>query len=114
MSIKKTNLRFNLDKEADKKAYEFLQSLDKNSHKSVNRFVISLINDYADKKHIEQTERNFTEKIISAIREELSNFAPLQLFQLLGQMQLSVPKEQNSAENEDEMMNFLSNIGGEL
>ncbi len=113
MSVKKTNLRFNLNKQADKKAYEFLQTIDKSSHKSVNRFVISLINDYADKKHIEQTEHNFTEKIISAIREELSNFAPLQLFQLLGQMQPSVPKEQNSAENEDEMINFLSTLGGE-
>ena len=113
MKVIKTNLRFNLEKEADKKAYEYLQSLDKSSHKSVNRFVISLINEYADKKHIEQTERNFTEKIISAIREELTAFAPMQFFQLLGQMQPPTPKEQNSAENEDEMMNFLSNLGGE-
>lgn len=113
MKVIKTNLRFNLDKEADKKAYEFLQSLDKSSHKSVNRFVISLINDYADKKHIEQTEHNFTERIISAIREELKAFAPMQLFQLLGQMQPPAPKEQNSAENEDEMINFLSTLGGE-
>ena len=112
MRVIKTNLRFNLDKEADKKAYEFLQTIDKSSHKSVNRFVISLINDYADKKHIEQTERNFTEKIVSAIREELKSFAPLQLFQLMGQMQPTEPKEQNSAEAEDEMMNFLMNLGG--
>lgn len=113
MKVIKTNLRFNLEKEADKKAYEFLQSLDKSSHKSVNRFVISLINDYADKKHIEQTERNFTEKIVAAIREELNNFAPMQFFQLLGQMQPSVPKEQNSANNEDTMLDFLHNLGGE-
>lgn len=113
MRVIKTNLRFNLEKEADKKAYEFLQSLDKNSHKSVNRFVISLINDYADKKHIEQTERNFTEKIISAIREELKAFAPMQFFQLLGQIQPPSPQEQNSAGNEEEMINFLSNLGGE-
>ena len=110
MKVIKTNLRFNLEKEADKKAYEFLQSLDKSSHKSVNRFVISLINDYADKKHIEQTECNFTEKIISAIREELNNFAPMQFFQLLAQMQPPTPKEQNSADNEDAMLNFLHNL----
>ena len=112
MRVIKTNLRFNLDKEADKKAYEFLQTVDKSSHKSVNRFVISLINDYADKKHIEQVEHNFTERIVSAIREELKAFAPMQLFQLLGQMQPSIPKEQNSAETEDEMINFLSSLGG--
>ena len=113
MRVIKTNLRFNLDKEADKKAYDFLQTIDKSSYKSVNRFVIFLINDYADKKHIEKTERNFTEKIISAIREELKAFAPLQLFQLMGQMQPPAPKEQNSAETEDEMINFLSSLGGE-
>lgn len=113
MKVIKTNLRFNLEKEADKKAYDFLQSLDKNFHKSVNRFVISLINDYADKKHIEQTEHDFTEKIVSAIRDELKAFAPMQLFQLLGQMQPPTPKEQNSAENEEEMINFLSTLGGE-
>ena len=112
MRVIKTNLRFNLEKEADKKAYEFLQTIDKSSYKSVNRFVITLINDYADKKHIEQMEQKFTEKIVSAIREELKAFAPLQLFQLLGQMQPTEPKEQNSAEAEDEMMNFLMNLGG--
>ena len=112
MKVIKTNLRFNLDKEADKKAYEFLQTIDKSSHKSVNRFVISLINDYADKKHIEQVEHNFTERIVSAIRDELKAFAPMQLFQFLGQMQPTTPKEQNSAETEDEMINFLSSLGG--
>ena len=113
MSVKKTNLRFNLDKESDKKAYEYLQSLDKSSHKSVNRFVISLINEYENKKHCERAEKDFTEKILSAIRNEMRAFEPLKLFQLLDLMQQPAPQEQNSAENEDEMMNFLSNIGGE-
>lgn len=113
MKVIKTNLRFNLEKEADKKAYEFLQSLDKSSHKSVNRFVISLINEYENKKHCERAEKDFTEKILSAIRNEMRAFEPLKLFQLLGLMQQPAPHEQNSAENEDEMMNFLSNIGGE-
>ena len=113
MSVKKTNLRFNLDKESDKKAYEYLQSLDKSSHKSANRFVISLINEYENKKHCERAEKDFTEKILSAIRNEMRAFEPLKLFQLLGLMQQPSPQEQNSTENENEMMNFLSNISGE-
>ena len=111
MKVIKTNLRFNLEKEADRKAYEFLQSLDKSSHKSVNRFVIYLVNDYADNEHHERAESQLTQKIISAIREELKAFAPLQLFQFLGQMQPSAPKEQNSAENEMSAMDFLSYFG---
>ena len=113
MRVIKTNLRFNLEKESDKKAYEFLQTIDKSSYKSVNRFVILLINDYADKKYLKQAEQNFTERIVSAIREELKAFAPLQLFQFLGQMQPPAPKEQNSAENEMSAMDFLSSFGGE-
>lgn len=112
MRVIKTNLRFNLDKEADKKAYEFLQTVDKKSHKSVNRFVISIINDYADKKHTEQRENEFINKVISAIREELSNSAPMQLFQLLGQVKTNAPKEQNTAENEEVVEAFLNNFGG--
>ena len=113
MKVIKTNLRFNLEKEADRKAYEFLQSLDKSSYKSVNRFVIYLVNDYADNKLRERAESQLTEKIVSAIREELKAFAPLQLFQILGQMQAPAPKEQNSAENEMSAMDFLSSFGGE-
>ena len=112
MKVIKTNLRFNTGKEPDKKAYKFLQNIDKSSYKSVNRFVISLINDYANKKHIEQAEYDFTEKIVSAIRDELKAFAPLQLFRFLGQMQSSAPKEQNSAENEMSAMEFLSSFSG--
>ncbi len=115
MKIIKTNLRFNLEKDADKKAYEFLQTIDKSTHKSVNRFVISLINDYADKKHIEQTEAKFIERIVSAIREELNRNPAFNLFQMFGQMQQSqvqMQTEQNTAENEADVKDFLNNFGG--
>lgn len=112
MNVKKTYLRFNVDKEADRKAWEYIQSLDKRTHKSVNRFVISLINTYAQQSEKAQAETELAEKIVSAVREELKAFAPLQLFQLLGQMQQSMPKEQNSAENENQALDFLNVFGG--
>lgn len=112
MNIKKTYLRFNIDKEADKNAWEYLKSLDKSAHKSVNRFVISLINEYAKNTAKSQAETELVEKIVSAIREELKAFAPLQFFQLLGQIQQPIPKEQNSPENENRALDFLNAFNG--
>lgn len=76
----------------------------------MNRFVISLINNYAEKTEKAQAETELAERIASAVREELKAFAPLQLFQLLGQMPL--PKEENSAENENQALDFLNAFGG--
>lgn len=112
MSVKKTNLRFNLNKEADENAWEFLQTIDKSTHKSVNRFVRSLINEYADNRQAEQAETDIVEKIISAISEELKVIAPLQLFHLLGQAQQPITKEQNTAENEAQALEFLDSFNG--
>ena len=112
MNVKKTYLRFNVDKEADKKAWEFIKNLDKSNYKSVNRFVISLINEFAEQTEKAQAEAELVEKIVSAVREELKTLAPLQLFQLLGQIQQPTPKEHNSEENEDQALDFLSSFGG--
>lgn len=46
MSVKNIKIRFNLDKENDRKAYEYLQSADK----SYSKAVISTICDYIELK----------------------------------------------------------------
>ena len=74
--------------------------------------VVCIVINKVYNKHRERAESQLTEKIVSAIREGLKAFAPMQLFQFLGQMQPTTPKEQNSAETEDEMINFLSSLGG--
>lgn len=112
MNVKKTYLRFNVDKDADRKAWEVIKSLDKNTYKSVNRFVISLINEHAEHTEKTQAETELVERIVSAMREELKAFALLQLFQLLGQIQQTAPKETNTEENEDQALDFLGSFGG--
>ncbi len=114
MSIKRQAIRFNLNKEVDKKAWEYLQSLDKSQHKSVNRFVIDIISDYANKQHTEQTEKEFIDKVISAIRDELRANPAFNLFQMFGQLQQpQAPIEQNSAENEASALGFLGGFGSD-
>ena len=44
--IVSTNIRFNLEKESDRTAWEYLQQRDKRQHRSYSRVVIAAVNDY--------------------------------------------------------------------
>ena len=68
MSIKRMSLRFNLNNEADLKAWEHL----KNATDSKNKAVITAINQFYD-PHTE-----ITEVIRKTIRECLQNFSAIQ------------------------------------
>ena len=41
-----TNIRFNLDNEDDRKAYEYLQSMDRKQYKSYTKAVVIAVNEY--------------------------------------------------------------------
>ena len=44
--IVSTNIRFNLEKAADRTIWEYLQQRDKKQHRSYSRAVIAAVNDY--------------------------------------------------------------------
>ena len=48
--IVSTNIRFNLEKEADRTAWEYLQHRDKKQHRSYSRAVIAAVNDYFERR----------------------------------------------------------------
>lgn len=45
-----TNIRLNLDKEDDRRAWEHLQRLDRSRYKSYSRAVVAALNDYFDRQ----------------------------------------------------------------
>ena len=45
-----TNIRFNLDKEDERKAYEYLQSMDRKQYKSYTKAVVIAINEYFERQ----------------------------------------------------------------
>ena len=93
MQRKKLTLRFDLDRPEDKRAWEYLQSL---NGASMNRAVLAIIN------QTEQIDR-IQELIRSAIREELAALKGL-AFQ-------SVPAEPVCEdEMDDTIMSFLDNF----
>ena len=108
MKSTKVTIRFNLSKEPDRRAYEFLQ----NAEISYSKAVISVLNTYLDAQKKRQAEDAFLQRVIDAIRQELRSAAPLTgLVQLL-QQPISHPESTLSAEDEEAMDAFLAACDG--
>lgn len=108
MSIKNVKVRFNLDKENDRKAYEYLQS----AEVSYSKAVISAICGYMELSEAKTAEDAFLERIITTIKEETAKVNPLGgLLQLVQQPVAQTPAEkENNAETEEAMLNFLDSF----
>ena len=79
-----TNIRFNLTKADDRRAWEYLQSMDRSKHKSYSRAVISAINEYfeweqklTDNPFLETQEKEdrFMQKILDTINQGLQKYS---------------------------------------
>ena len=108
MSIKNVKIRFNLDKENDRKAYEYLQGADH----SYSKAVISAICEYLELSERVTTEDAFLERVITTIKEELAKTNPLGgLLQFVQTppAQVSAEKE-NEVETEETVMDFMDNF----
>lgn len=108
MSIKNVKVRFNLSKENDRKAYEYLQ----NAEVSYSKAVISAICGYIELSERTATEDAFLERIITTIKEETAKVNPLGgLLQLVQQPPAQIPAEkENNAESEEAMLDFLDSF----
>ena len=108
MSIKNLKIRFNLDKENDRKAYEYLQGADH----SYSKAVISAICEYLELSERTATEDAFLERVITTIKEELAKANPLGgLLQLVQAPPAQIPAEkENNAETEETVMDFMDNF----
>ena len=81
MSIVSTNIRFNLEKEADRTAWDYLQRRDKREHRSYSKAVIAAVNDYFERRgrleadpYLETREKEdaFLLRVLETIRAGLS------------------------------------------
>ena len=107
MSIKNMKIRFNLNKENDRKAYDYLQI----AEKSYSKAVISAICEYMDLSERLATEDAFRERIIATIREEVSKSNPFGgLLQLVQTPSAPTPTESENTETEETVMDFMDNF----
>ena len=108
MSIKNIKNRFNLDKENDRKAYDYLQNADK----SYSKAVISAICEYMELSEKSINEDSFLERVIVTIREETVKVNPFSsLLQLVKTQSIQAPAEkEDNTENEETMLDFLDSF----
>lgn len=107
MKAIKVTLRFNLNKDADRRAYEFLQC----AEVSYSRAVIAVLNAYLDAQEQQKSEDAFLQRVVDTIRQELHTASPMAgLLQLLQPVPQEAPKP--SEEDENNMMAFLDAFDG--
>ena len=104
--IKNVKIRFNLNNENDRKAYDYLQD----AEKSYSKAVISAICEYLELSERMATEEAFRERIITTIKEELAKTNPFGLLQLVQTPPAVTPAEKENTETEEAVMDFLDNF----
>ncbi len=84
--IVSTNIRFNLEKEADRTAWEYLQHRDKKQYRSYSRAVIAAVNDYFERRgrlasdpYLETREKEdaFLLRVLETIRAGFNQATPV-------------------------------------
>ena len=84
--IVSTNIRFNLEKETDRTAWEYLQHRDKKQYRSYSRAVITAVNDYFERRgrlvsdpYLETREKEdaFLLRVLETIRAGFDHAAPV-------------------------------------
>ena len=85
-NIRNTNLRFNLDKDQQRKAWEYLQTMDRQDFKSYSQVISLALVDYFDRyyrtqadPYLETREREelFVKQIVEAVEHSLKQSLPI-------------------------------------
>ncbi|NCE66445.1 hypothetical protein D1159_18220 [Pseudoflavonifractor sp. 524-17] len=106
--IVSTNIRFNLEKEADRTAWEYLQHRDKKQYRSYSRAVITAVNDYFERRgrlasdpYLETREKEdaFLLRVLETIRAGFDHAAPVGPANTLLNLLQNISPQPASAEN---------------
>lgn len=90
-----TNIRFNLDNEADRKAWEHLRNMDRKKYKSYTKAVVIALNDYFDRQerlandtYLETREKEdaFLKKVLDTVKQGFQEYSAAGLFSGLTQL----------------------------
>ena len=106
--IVNTNIRFNLENEADRKAWERLRNMDRRKYKSYTKAVVAALNDYFDRQerldadaYLETREKEdaFLKRILDTIEQGLKvSSAYSGIANLLQLLAVNTPKEKTTYE----------------
>lgn len=112
-----TNIRFNLDNEDNRKAYEYLQGMDRKKYKSYTKAVVIAVNEYFERQqrleadsYLETREKEdiFLQKVLDTIEQGLKTAGNIGgLIQLLSASTVQQPQVQHNTEEDTNVaLNF--------
>lgn len=109
--IKNLKLRLNLDVEAERRVYDYLQ----NSERSISKEAVRSINEYLDLIAERKNEDRFLDRVTSTIQDNLKALTPLlnllTLTQPVAQPQQAVTvSEKKDSDAEENMLEFLDSF----
>lgn len=106
-----TNIRFNLDNTDDRKAYEYLQSMDRKKYKSYTKAVVIALNEHFERQQrleadsyleTRQKEDIFLQKVLDTIEQGLKTAGNIgSLMQLLSASTGQQSAEQHNTEDDN-------------
>lgn len=103
-----TNIRLNLEREEDRRAWEYLQGMDRKQYKSYTRAVVAAINDYfgrqmqlAEDPYLETREKEdaFLRKVLETIEKGMAEHKQDGLLSALLALQNGALTHQQEQEN---------------
>lgn len=106
MTIHSTNLRFNTEKETQRRAWEYLQGMDKSQFKSYSQVIAAALVEYFERHNrlkddpfLESREREdrFVEQIVSAVESALTKALPVFLAGCAAGLTRSIPPQAETA-----------------
>ena len=107
MSVKNVKIRFNMSKENDRKAYDYLQG----AELSYSKAVISAICGYLELSESKAAEDAFLERIITIIREEIAKINPLSgLLQFVQTPSAQTPPTEKEDTDTEAMLDFIDSF----
>ena len=105
--IKNVKIRFNLNNENDRKAYDYLQG----AEKSYSKAVISAICEYLGLSERTANEDAFLERVIATMKEELAKTNPFGgVLQFVQTPSAQISTEKENTETEEAVIDFLDNF----
>ena len=120
-----TNIRLNLDNEADRKAWEYLQGMDRKKYKSYTKAVVIAVNEHFDRQqrlasdpYLETREKEdrFLQKILDTIQNGLNAAGNIGGFinalqSLTANQEQPTKVEENTEADNDAVLDFAESLG---
>lgn len=107
----RVNLRFNLNRQDDRKAWEYLRSQTTQRESSLNRTLVEILLEHFAEQEKTDSEDVLIDRIVSAVRKELHQTPAFSLSQLFQAPTAESPSaNQESEENEAIVEDFLGNF----